>query len=510
MLRRIFSIKNKNLFTPILIVALMYSIPVVYSLTLSKETRCSKIAERKKIYQPNILLIVCDALRTDALSIYGGNNQTPNIDSLAREGVYFKKAYSVAPWTIPSIFSLFTSYYPSIFDHGDSNLTSYLIDETHKTLPEYLKDQGYFCKGLVGNFLLRSECGINQGFHEYLVLNNLSARSQFLYIFPIFGEIEHGFLKMVGRRYFIDTTKILTKEAIDFFKRTNKSRWFLWIHYMDPHDPYYPPRKYLKLNGKELKEISFNPYYLAPSGHRSGWPQIDDLRAGMTTTRAEKDHIKMLYLAEVRYLDDMIGELIKEMKKLNLYDNTIIVLTSDHGEEFWDHGSYGHYHTLYDELLSVPLIFRGPGVPRGKVISEKISLIDLMTILTKGLSLWNMVDFSKRISSPGFNEFLGNDYIFSEGNLCDKSEAVIRDSEFKLIYSFESKKMELYNIVHDPFEEKDISKSHNEIGKSMVEELERWKKRNEEQKNAFRGKASVEVFSREDALRRLKALGYVQ
>jgi len=423
--------------------------------------------------------------------------------------VYFKKAYSVAPWTLPSMVSLFTSYYPSILDHGDSDVACYSIDKTHKTLPEYLNDQGYFCKGLVGNVLLRSECGINQGFHEYLVLNNLSARSKFLYIFPLFGEVEYGLLKMLGFRYFIDTTKILTKKAIDFFERRNKSGWFLWIHYMDPHDPYYPPRKYLELNGKDVKEISFNPYCSAPSGHRSEWPQLDELRMGKTTTRAEKDHLRMLYLAEVRYLDDMIGKIIKEMKRLDIYDKTIIVLSSDHGEEFWEHGSFGHCHSLYDELLSVPLIFRGPGVPRGEVISEKISLIDLMAILTKGLSLGNMVDFSGKGSAVRFNEFLNNDYIFSEGHICDKSKGVIRDSEFKLIYSFNSNKLELYNIIYDPFEKEDISESNKQIIQSMLEKLEKWKKRNEELKNTFRKRGSAEV-SRQDALRRLKALGYIQ
>jgi arylsulfatase A-like enzyme len=506
---RIILFQEKGVILPLVLVACMNCYPIIHGFSMLQNDNLEKIVEAKTEEKLNVLLIVSDALRADALSIYGSTNPTPNIDALAREGVYFANAYSPAPWTLPSMVSLFTSYYPSVLDYGD---LYFYIGRNHETLADFFNLKGYHCKALVGNFALNKELGIHQGFHEYMVFNNLSPGSKFLYGFPILGEFEYEVRKILGLRYFIDTTEILTDAMTEFFNKAkrHKFNWFLWVHYMDPHDPYSPPREYVSFDDDKAAKVSFDPYCLAPNDRRFGGLGTHELRRNVSVSRKEKDHIRMLYLAEVRYLDDMIGKAIRELKRLNLYDNTIIVFTSDHGEEFWDHGSFYHGHSLYDELLHVPLIFRVPNLPGGEAISDMTGLKDLKSLLEKAVNC-GLENTKGPIFPLRFSEWRKGHYVFSEKpDRYDRSRVAVRNSEFKLIYSFDSGTKELFDTINDPWERRDISEVNTEVTEYMVDELRRWKKENNSLKRDLRKDALVDNRARQDALRRLKALGYIQ
>jgi arylsulfatase A-like enzyme len=296
---------------------------------------------------PNIILVLIDALRADRLGCYGHTGGTsPNIDALAREGIRYASAFSQAPWTAPSVASLLTSKYPGeVRDREAMRLAP-----EAQTFVEVLSHHGYTCAAIVQSPIVSWREGFDRGF-DY-------------------------FDTHPSRAFTWDSeAKILTEEVTPWLRQNRARRFFLYLHYMDPHDPYSPPEEFQRR--------------YTPAGYRSRLDGVDrgdmkvveeELLSGAVDRLEESDlsYLRGLYDASIQYADSYLGRLVRELERLGLRENTAIIIAADHGEEFWDHGWIRHGRALYRESLHVPLIIVPPGGEEGgKVVNEPVGLIDI-------------------------------------------------------------------------------------------------------------------------------------
>ena len=319
---------------------------------------CSRVSDLPKT---NIVLISIDTLRADHLSGYGYPRQTtPNLDRLAREGTVFTRAFSSSSWTVPSHMTMLTSL-PALL-HGVDNLGKSL-DSERVTLAECLKAAGYKTAAFVSGPTLHRAFGFSQGFDLY---ENLSGIAKVHYgenplrnslAWSIAHETVTG--PRVGKRV---KQWLAAKAEIPFF---------LFVHLWDPHYDYIPPPPYDEL---------FDPNY---QGTFDFSRFESSARINSKMPEREKYHLVALYDGEIAATDALIGDLISALEQEGFKDNTMIIVTSDHGEEFFEHGGKGHFKTLYEEVLHVPLIFHFPGrVKAAQKIHAIFGAIHLMpTIL---------------------------------------------------------------------------------------------------------------------------------
>ena len=294
--------------------------------------------------KPNNVLVVVDTLRADHLGVYGHHRATsPTMDELARTGTWFGRAYAHSGWTLASMTSLFTGLHFHKHRVGrapnDPAQFGRLPDET-ETLAELLGGAGYATAGVVNNTFLAPEFGLNQGFGENYLWDGAS-------------NIQH--------RTGVETVDL----GLDWLK-AQTSPSFLFLHMMEPHLSYDPPE-------------SIRGTFAPKEGLPFRVPLLQqDLLDGINTGRLTLDEdlinaVTGLYDEEILAADQAIGELVKGLKAQGVWENTLIVITSDHGEEFWDHGGFEHGHTLYGELTRVPLILSGGA------LSNPVGRVDTLT-----------------------------------------------------------------------------------------------------------------------------------
>ena len=286
---------------------------------------------------PNVLLIVVDTLGARYLDRQDpGTSCSPAIDGLAVSGVQFQRAYSTAPWTQPAVASLFTSRMPS--EHGVRRIFDKL-DRRQPTLAEGLKSLGLRTCGVISHLVLGAEFGYARGFDRYLDS-------------PVGGH------RSV-------TSHEVTDLAISSLDELAGDPFFLFVHYFDPHWFY-----------------NHHPDFDRTSGYRGRLlpgMEIGSLRAIRDELTAEDiDYLSDLYREEIAYTDFHIGRLLAHLDEVGLGDDTLVILTADHGEEFMEHGWIGHTASLYEELIHVPLIFRLPGRLPACVVETPVSLLDVM------------------------------------------------------------------------------------------------------------------------------------
>jgi len=289
---------------------------------------------------PNVLLVVVDTLRADALSCYGHPAEsTPCLDRLASEGVRFERAVAQCSWTIPSVASYLTGRYPSELDVEWGK--NFRIPKSVPTLARRLADSGYATRCIFGNGIVDERWGFDEGFDRFLLGRDLEL-----------------------------TADRITDRAIDWLRHMRDERFFLYLHYIDPHDAYAPPPE----------SLATNPFVRSPDEVVST-QRIDDLFLGKSPLEGEEEleRIRRMYAAEVYFTDRNLGRLFQALASLGLDGETLVVVTADHGEEFFEHGGWRHGLTLYDEVLRVPLILRFPDRRyAGSVVPERIELLDLL------------------------------------------------------------------------------------------------------------------------------------
>jgi arylsulfatase A-like enzyme len=377
----------------------------------------------------NVLLIGIDTLRADHLGCYGYERSTsPNIDQLAEEGIAFETAVSQCPWTLPSFASVLTSLYPT--QHG-AGINMSQMGTAFPTMSGILGEEGYASGAILSSRVLSPEFGVSRGFGYYNV-------------------------NMPGEKR--DALKV-TQLALSWLDALEGQPFFLFVHYFDPHMPYCPPEPYDTLfdNGERS---SLGPCFditpLLEDGATLG-EHLADLTTG------DWGRVVSLYDGEIAFTDMAIGRLLSGLLERGLRRNTLVVLLSDHGEEFYEHGGLGHGHTLFSEVIRVPLIVSLAEVlPRQVRVKGQVRMVDVLpTVLDvlgieredpfEGVSLLGMVDGGRRALAREGALFPAH-LAYSEGLRRGSERKSVSAHPWKLIYDTETGSDLVFNLADDPEE----------------------------------------------------------
>jgi len=338
------------------------------------EPVASRLREASRPTAPNIILVIIDTLRADALGSYGAAaTASPALDAFAREAVRFENTYAQSSWTRPSIATILTSLYPS--EHGAIHKMDALPDGV-TTLAEALRANSYWTAGFVSNINVAPVFNFQQGFDEYTYLAPdfyfwATDSTTQLAIYKGLRLARERFLRdrIYVYNYYQDA-KVVTEAVAQWVEHNPPTPFFLFIHFMDPHDPYFEH----PYNGRGVARVS-NP---DPPASR-------------------RDELHALYAGDVAYLDQHLGGLFSRLKSAGLYDNTIIAVTADHGEEFQEHGGWWHGTTLYQEVVHVPLIVKREHEERaGQVESRVARTLDIAPTLMAAAGLKSPREFAGR------------------------------------------------------------------------------------------------------------------
>jgi hypothetical protein len=311
---------------------------------------------------PNVLLLTVDTLRADAVGFAREPlARTPNLEALAARGTVFENAYAASAWTLPALASLFTSRFPSECGTGRTGEESGPIlaefwrkgrlEASLPTLATALDVLGYETAGIVTNVWLGRRFGFDRGFDRY---RDTTRGEPLRALRPLR-------LYRIARRFFpgLDADGTLAERttalALEELEALGEGPFFLWVHYIDPHLP-----------------------YAAPGASARTADALDAYRGGRFVPEEVRPRVLASYLAEVAYVDREIGRLLRALEDRGLRDRTLVLFTSDHGEEFWEHGGFEHGHTFHAEVTRVPLVVVRPGGEgAGSRIARLVSHLDL-------------------------------------------------------------------------------------------------------------------------------------
>lgn len=390
----------------------------------------------------NVLIITLDTLRADRVGCYGYSKaKTPNLDELAKIGIKFENTVCQAPLTLPSHASLFTSLYPHY--HQVRNNGAYYLDKRFKTLAEIFKKREYKTAAFIGAFPVDSRFGLDQGFDVY---DDKFREEEKFKTFSSERKAEEVFLSFK-----------------EWFLKNFHNKYFIWIHYYDPHLPYDPPSPF--------KEQFSDPYD-----------------------------------GEVAYSDFYVGEIIDLLKGKDVFEKTLVVIASDHGEGLGEHREIDHGIFLYNTTIKVPLIFCAPQhLPSNKTVSSQVRLIDIFpTVLdllkisiskeVQGESLIPYVEGREKKDLVSYIETVHPKEMFRWADLKG-----IMDGKMKFI---DAPRPELYDLEKDPDEKNNIYQKENQIALRMKKELD-------ELIDRFSSKISSRRELSSEGIEKLRTLGYI-
>ena len=294
--------------------------------------------------RPHIVLISIDSLRPDRLGLYGHSRDTsPNLDQLASESVVFENAYSTTSWTLPSHVSMLTGLYPEV--HGVIE-GKQRVGEEALLLSEVLQPFGYQTLGVVAGPYLRTRFGFNQGWDDY----------------------DDYTIRIRGKRATTQgsVTPVQHRRIVEVLDSLEPRPFFLFLHYWDVHYDYNPPEPWRSRFDPDYEgdlDVSFF------TSNERIHPEMDP---------RDLHHVLSLYDGEIAFTDHYIGLLFDELRRRDLYEDTWIIVTSDHGDEFFEHGQKGHRANLFNTTLKVPLIIKFPDSRwGGRRVDEPVSLVDI-------------------------------------------------------------------------------------------------------------------------------------
>jgi len=380
----------------------------------------------------NVIVVGIDTLRPDHLGCYGYERATsPNIDEFAAAGVLFENTASQAPWTAPSFATIFTSLYPS--QHGSMDVSS-RIRESVPTLATMLKERGYATGAVINAPALKPEFGLSRDFDFYDMT-------------PLGGRRGDG----------------TTRDALAWIDEVRGGPFFMFVHYFDPHIPYGPPPGYDDLFHKGYEGRIKNPFDIDDFS-RAREKLFEEMKVLTPDDWAE---IIDLYDGEIVYVDQAFGALIRGLEERGLTDDTVIVLLSDHGEEFFEHGGFEHGHTLFEELIHVPLIVSLPGkVREGARVRNQVRLLDVTPTVFDLLGLEPLAHFEgvslvPYLTGEGSVEHRAGNLLpphiaYAEAIRLGAEKKSVTALPHKLIYNLISCEQEFYNLAQDPGEAHDL------------------------------------------------------
>lgn len=422
-----------------------------------------------------IFLITIDCLRADHVGCIADSKLTPNIDSLAKNSIVFTKAFANGPSTNQSFPAILTSTY--FLMHSRMQLLSY-----YTTIADVLRENGYKTAAFHSNPYLSKILGWSKGFDEfYDFMDSIKAttadfirhKDSFLggvFNLPSFiGRVAKrlgikGFLKKIYHTFprlsipYLEGA-LLTTRAMNWIEQDHNNKFFLWLHYMDPHFPYIPPEPYLTEFASRKEAFLFN------------------LSVDLETYPEERGKtIKNLYLGEIRYADACIGKLINFLKDKELLEDSLILLMADHGEAFMEHESYGHPdNILYNEVLHVPLIIYGLNI--SAKLEFPVQLLDVSPTITDFLGLKKAKSFLGESLLSQMERPNSSHPIFSESRKLnpfnlkyDPTKNVVSCIKYphKIILNELSGTTKLYNIEKDFREKNDLSNGDTDMYKSLM------------------------------------------
>jgi len=488
---------------------------------------------------PNVVLIVMDAVRADHLSSYGYHRKTSsNLDMLAKQGVLFENAFSAAEWSYPSHASIFTGKYPSF--HKTLGKDVFLHKE-NTTIAEILDLNGYQTIGISGNILLSPANGFDKGFQKYIVLDTPFRSFKFIKQSP------KDFIRTLI--YGLDSYTYRNVEMIKRFlsKRNEKKPFFLFSNLYNCHAPYDPPRSFKRRfcdsldepmfylmeylsnklvghTGEKLRDSSLDVRKLNRIASDDG--QYSFMAKELEVSEEEWEVVKSWYDGGISYLDYRLGQLIGFLKDKEIFDNTLLIITSDHGENFGEHGLATHQFCLYDSLLHVPLMMVYPNViSKGIRISSLASTIDIFPTILDILNIEGCGNNIQGKSLFPFKDQKIHDFICAECGesitniptdwvqfiqrlrpklkTYDKGSKCLRTKSYKYIISADQKE-ELYDIQKDPLEKMNIAGKY-------PEKVELFRKQLENTIDpSFFGPSEISLKKEGNEIaNRLRALGYI-
>lgn len=311
---------------------------------------------------PNVLIIVVDTLREDHLSLYGYSRKTsPNLERLAAQSVLFENAIATSSWTLPSHASMLTGLYPSA--HGAE---VHPLDKRHVVLPEALRGRGYRTAAFSANTLMFTQAyGFGRGFIRF---EDSFQKPHDMFVRTLLGrQLQKRVIRPLGDKDIPSRKRAaeINQALLRWLDQNQGRPFFAFLNYFDVHDPYLPPQPY---RGKFSKRPN-------PGGVFNSF--INQVSPSLFTPEVLEDEIAA-YDGSIAYVDAQIGQLLAELDRRSLSQDTILIITSDHGESLSEHGLFCHRTSLYGEQLEVPLIIRWPGkIPAGKRVETPVSLASL-------------------------------------------------------------------------------------------------------------------------------------
>jgi arylsulfatase A-like enzyme len=380
----------------------------------------------------HVVILGIDTLRHDHLGCYGyGRNTSPVIDDLAKEGVLFENCIAASPWTLPSFASVFTSLYPS--QHGAVHFRKSMRADC-PTLAGILKNAGYATGAIINAPYLKRKFKMDRGFDFY----NMPE------------EIRNA-----------DDT---TEDALAWIDQVADQPFLIFVHYFDPHLPYSPPAPYDTIFDPDYAGTMKNVYLPKhlPAYRRAEFEQMKSI------SEDDWNHIRALYDGEVAFTDQAIGKFIDALAERGLDDNTLVVILSDHGEELYDHGGFEHGHSLYNEVIKVPLIFYLPDkLPGDMRIGKQVRLIDVAPTILDLLGIdpdpgFEGVSVEALLENPHANvaaegTMLPPEVAYAEALLYGPERKSVVAYPWKLVYQVTTGEKSCFNLAEDPGEHRDLA-----------------------------------------------------
>jgi len=453
--------------------------------------------------EDNVVLITIDSLRADHVGFYGyQKGTTPNLDRFAEEGVVFTEAIANGSHTAISFPAVLTSSYASM--HGGHG---YLSDE-RLSIAEWMGKQGYSTAAFHSNPYLSSRYNYDKNFDTfYDSMHSRFSSSLSFKILDKLVEMAHErkyvkglmpyLLKIVSyyKPYAIpyEEAETLTQRAVRWLRKCD-NKLFLWVHYMDTHWPWIPHQNHE--GGTVRSKDAFKLW----------WKMLID---PSSISDEELKKLVELYDGEIRYLDHVLGRFLHELKEMGLYDDSLIMVLSDHGEELGDHGDIGHHNLkLYEELIHVPLVIRFPKAAQaGSSVDDLVSFLDIAPTVADWLeermpSKWIGKSLLPTIIDGKEAENVG---VISEGNIKNGHNVVsYRSKKWKYIIDERSTRRELYDVKNDPRETYDLSEIETDVVRKYEAEI------SEHISKTSGTSISLPKINDDERLKeRLKALGYI-
>lgn len=440
--------------------------------------------------KPNLIFIILDTMRADYLGCYGYKDEdlSPNLDKLAEDSAVYTKMFSQSSYTKPSIASHMTSLYPSTHN---TVLKPDALPEEITTLAEALHDHGYYTTGFANNPHISALNNFDQGYDEYYFLEpdyffGADRSSSQLVYYSILRKVREKFIsgKKWVQHYYQDAF-VLNEYVMDWLGDKGDRRFFLFVHYMDTHDPYFEH----PANGVGYARVSMEH------------PDPD-----------MAPELLRVYKGEIKHLDNYVGELLDWLKAKDLYDQTAIVITADHGEEFFEHEGWWHGTTLYSEQINVPLIIKYPySRNAGQKLAYQVQAIDIAPTFLH-LAGSPIPQEMQGVNLMGYteDELVGVEYVYSEEELEGNIIVSVKTPDWKLIRANKDNPrglnpVELYDMNEDYTETMDLAALRDSVRTALDENIKEFKM-------AALGQSFEKQETEIDdaAAEQLRALGYVQ